>query len=101
MPIPKSCMDLGRLIISEAHKASPDYLRSKKESRKDEETIIKVRTSKNKGVLSVRGKKKKKKGSYPLSLHKWYTESGLNIQPKASKSLLLLGQSLSQETSMS
>ena len=61
MPIPKSCMDLGRLIISEAHKASPDYLRSKKESRKDEETIIKVRTSKNKGVLSVRGKKKKKR----------------------------------------
>ena len=99
MPIPKSCMELGRLIISEAHKASPDYMRSKKESRKDEETIIKVRTSKNKGVLSVRGKKKK--GSYPLSLHKWYTDSGLTIQPKASKSLLLLGQSLSQETRMS
>ena len=66
MPIPKSCMDLGRLIISEAHKASPDYLRSKKESRKDEETIIKVRTSKNKGVLSVRGKKKKKKAAIHL-----------------------------------
>ena len=29
MPIPKSCMELGRLIISEAHKASPDYKRSK------------------------------------------------------------------------
>ena len=66
MPIPKSCMDLGRLINSEAHKASQDYLRSKKESRKDEETIIKVRTSKNKGVLSVRGKKKKKKAAIHL-----------------------------------
>lgn len=66
MPIPKSCMELGRLIISEAHKASPDYMRSKKESRKDEETIIKVRTSKNKGVLSVRGGKKKKKAAIHL-----------------------------------
>lgn len=92
-------MELGRLIISEANMASPDSMGSKKESRKDEETIRKARISKNKGVLSVRGKKKK--GSYPLSLHKWYTGAGLNIQPKASKSLLLLGRSLSQETSMS
>lgn len=59
MPIPKSCMELGRLIISEANMASPDSMGSKKESRKDEETIRKARISKNKGVLSVRGKKKK------------------------------------------
>lgn len=58
MPIPKSCMELGRLTISEANMASPDSMGSKKESRKDEETIRKARISKNKGVLSVRGKKK-------------------------------------------
>ena len=71
-----------RLIILEAHKASPDYMGSNKESRKDEETVRKVRISKKKGVLSVR---EKKTGRCPLSLHKWYTGSGLNTSQRPLK----------------
>lgn len=59
MPIPKSCMELGRLIISEANMAeSPRFYGVKRRNQKDEETI-RARISKNKGSFGVKREKKK------------------------------------------